>query len=145
MIILISFSLINLIELYSTITNTVEVLKIITYIDKSYKVIREGLYIVYPYLCGKHYRIVILSGAKAKSKYLLEYTRLCVITVAIDLSTAFTSLRAVNAVQDDVASSIQIRVEVYYLNTIQIITLFHILHLLKITRSHTCNFFKLTT
>ena len=38
------------------------------------------------------------------SKYL-------VITVAIDLSTAFTSLRAVIFVQDDVSSSTQIRVK----------------------------------
>ena len=34
-----------------------------------------------------------------------------VITIAIDLSTAFTSLRAVKFVQDDVSSSTQIRVE----------------------------------
>jgi hypothetical protein len=33
-----------------------------------------------------------------------------VITVAINLSTAFTSLRAVKFVQDDVSSSTQVRV-----------------------------------
>ena len=37
----------------------------------------------------------------------------CVITVAIDLSTTFTSLRAINFVQDDVSYTTQIRVKPY--------------------------------